>query len=127
MFYPKADCCPYNNNMRSDKIVSDLSASEEENNELCQENCGDVSNKCEMMRKIQELDFAIIDLNLFLDTHPECKEAIALFKELSATSKSLKNDYQARYGPLFVHNSSNPEYFEWVDKCEKWPWEKGHC
>ena len=80
-----------------------------------------------MMRKIQEIDFAIIDLNLFLDTHPQCQEAIELFKELAATSKSLKSDYQAKYAPLYVHNSTNSNSFDWVDKCEKWPWEKGNC
>ena len=127
MFYPKADCCPYNNNIQSDKASADLNLPDEKNSELCLENSCNVSEKCEMMRKIQEIDFAIIDLNLFLDTHPQCKEAITLFKELSATSKSLKNDYQARYGPLYVYNSSNPDYFEWVEKCGKWPWEKGYC
>lgn len=127
MFYPKADCCPYNNDIRSDKTATGLNTPVDKDAELCLENSDNISDKCKMMRKIQELDFAIIDLNLFLDTHPQCREAIDLFKELSATCKSLKNDYQSRYGPLFVHNSSNSEYFEWVDKCEKWPWEKGCC
>ncbi|MBO5743503.1 MAG: spore coat protein CotJB [Clostridia bacterium] len=127
MFYPKADCCPFSYDEQKKKILSDSSAAEEKETELCVENQAYVSSRCEMMRRIQELDFAIIDLNLFLDTHPESAEAIELFKELAATCKSLKNDYQAKYGPLYVHNSSNDSFFDWVEKCEKWPWEKASC
>jgi len=77
----------------------------------------------EMMKKIQELDFSIIDLNLFLDTHPSCKEALELFTKLCATSKSLKKDFQKKFYPLYSENSSDNLPFEWVNKCIKWPWE----
>lgn len=122
MFYPKAECCPFN----SDNAASDNNALSSETNKCKNniENDNIVSTKCEMMRKIQEVDFAIIDLNLFLDTHPDCAEALELFTKLTATSKSLKNDYQAKYGPLYVTKSSNNVPFDWVEKCSKWPWER---
>lgn len=119
MFYPKADCCPYNSDetiIPAEKIISKMQ-------DAILENESNMSGKCEMMRKIQETDFAIIDLNLFLDTHPNCSEALELFTKLAATSKSLKNDYQSKYGPLYVEKSSANTPFEWVDKCRKWPWE----
>ena len=122
MFYPKAECCPFN----CDNAASDNSAMSPEV-DYCKnniENGNNVSTKCEMMRKIQEVDFAIIDLNLFLDTHPDCDEALELFTKLAATSKSLKNDYQAKYGPLYAPYSSKNTPFEWVEKCGKWPWER---
>ena len=122
MFYPKAECCPFN----SDNAAFDNNALSSETNKCKNniENDNIVSTKCEMMRKIQEVDFAIIDLNLFLDTHPDCAEALELFTKLTATSKSLKNDYQAKYGPLYVTKSSNNVPFDWVEKCSKWPWER---
>ena len=77
-----------------------------------------------MMQKIQEIDFAIIDLNLFLDTHPNCKDALELFTKLAATSRSLKSDYQRKYGPLYAANSENSTPFAWVHDDYKWPWQK---
>ena len=124
MFYPKADCCPFNSDERDAKNMPHSHLPEDAKAEILLENEMNVSARCEMMRKIQEVDFAIIDLNLFLDTHPECKEALDLFTQLASTSKSLKTDHQRKYGPLYVQNSSNSVPFEWVEKCEKWPWEK---
>ncbi len=119
MFYPKAGCCPFN----SDDITA---VPKEKEATLCVTNLENENKMCtqeEMMRKIQEVDFAIIDLNLFLDTHPKCQEALDLFTELCATSKSLKNDYQSKYGPIYVTKSSPTVPFDWVDPCKKWPWE----
>jgi len=125
MFYPKADCCPFNADENCASAHKDgLKQREADlfNNNM--ENDNHNYSKCEMARQIQEIDFAIIDLNLFLDTHPNCKEALELFTELCATSKSLKNDYQAKYGPLYATKSSRNTPFEWVGACYKWPWEK---
>lgn len=119
MFYPKASCCPFNSE-------DNINSSDINNSNLCVSNLENEDNICtqnEMMKKIQEVDFAIIDLNLFLDTHPECSEALELFTKLSATSKSLKSDYQSKYGPLYVTKAAPTVPFDWVDPCRKWPWE----
>lgn len=122
MLYPKADCCPFNKDECQNSYEDDLSL-KKFNDNTSNNNDSFGSSQCEMMRKIQELDFSIIDLNLFLDTHPNCSEALELFTKLAATCKSLKNDYQAKYGPLYATKSKNSTPFEWVDACYKWPWE----
>ncbi len=124
MFYPKADCCPFND--------SDIGNTQTMNQVVRQNN--DHMNEAEkpenvftqkdLMKKIQEVDFALIDLNLFLDTHPQCKEALALFNELSYASENLKNEYQKNFGPLYATKSPDTVPFKWVDSCYKWPWEK---
>ena len=124
MFYPKADCCPFNCDEPDKADTHSSSLQEDENLKLCLETPENICAKNEMMRKIQELDFAIIDLNLFLDTHPNCEEALELFTRLCATSKSVKNDYQAKYGPLYANKTPNSTPFMWVEECKKWPWEK---
>jgi len=132
MYYPKAKCCPFNTDDEKAPLtprqptVRAESESEPETEHDCNHSGSEshTGSKHEMMQKIQEIDFAIIDLNLFLDTHPNCKEALELFTELCATSKSLKNDYQAKYGPLYATKSSRNTPFEWVGACYKWPWEK---
>ena len=124
MFYPKSEFCPFNPDEPKREIYnSSIAESENEINRFDEMTNNNSSSQCEMLRRIQEIDFAIIDLNLFLDTHPNCNEALELFTKLSATSKSLKHDYQSKYGPLYVTKSADKTPFEWVDKCYKWPWE----
>lgn len=125
MFYPPAECCPFN----SDEPIhspSDNSGNTPTNNitDLSKMECEKSKNiQCEMLKKIRELEFAVTDLNLFLDTHPDCNEALELFTELSASLKSLKSDYQANYAPLYARESSDSLPFAWVNSEYKWPWE----
>lgn len=89
-----------------------------------QDNTGNGNmTKSEMMRRISELDFAITDLNLYLDTHPDNKEALEMLTKLAATVKSLKADYTQRYGPLLVTDVMNETPFSWVSPEHKWPWQ----
>ncbi len=87
------------------------------------ENTPNYNTECEMMRKIQETEFSIVDLNLFLDTHPDSKEALELYTKLCATLKSLKADYVSKYGPLCAKDSVNKAPFQWVETGRKWPWQ----
>lgn len=85
-------------------------------------NSGNMS-KSEMLKRISELDFAITDLNLYLDTHPENKEALEMLTKLAATCKSLKADFTQKYGPLLVTDVMNETPFSWVSPEHKWPWQ----
>ena len=39
-------------------------------------------NKEKLMREIQEVGFALVDLNLFLDSHPDNKLALDFFEDM---------------------------------------------
>ena len=39
-----------------------------------------------LMKKIQTYDFYLVDLHLFLDSHPNCKEALEYFKKYKELS-----------------------------------------
>ena len=80
-------------------------------------------NKNELMQYISELEFAITDLNLYLDTHPDSREALEMFTKLSATLKSLKADYTKRYAPICASDAKNETPFSWVSPEHKWPWQ----
>ena len=58
-------------------------------------NC-DMNNmsRREMMMKIRELDFAIIELGLYLDTNPDDEKALCLHREYTKKVKDLKDKYQ---------------------------------
>lgn len=82
------------------------------------------SSKNELMCKIQQASFAAYDLQLYLDTHPDCKDALELYTKLNATVASLRQDYENSYGPLKATSSLNDVPFKWVDNCYEWPWAK---
>lgn len=44
----------------------------------------------DLMKKIYELEFSTIDLNLYLDNHPENSDALQAFNELSKNTNKLK-------------------------------------
>jgi len=120
MIYPKNPYCPLNNPCPPQ---SDSGNDNCDNN--CNNNGGNNSGSnmnCEMMlKKISELEFAITDLNLYLDTHPNNKDALKMLTQLSATLKSMMYDYVQKCGPLVVTDVSDTTPFEWTQG--KWPWQ----
>lgn len=83
----------------------------------------DNMNRNELMQYISELEFALVDLNLYLDTHPDNAEALEMFTKLAATLKSLKADYAKKYAPITAMDVRNETPFEWVSSEHKWPWQ----
>ncbi len=77
-------------------------------------------NRNDMLRRIMELEFAATDLNLYLDNHPDDREALEMFTKLCAMLKSLEHDYSRRFEPLTAGESSNQTPFQWVKTA--WPW-----
>ena len=79
-------------------------------------------SKDELLREIMELDFAVNDLALYLDTHPCCQKALRLHKEYTEKLEKLKKEYTSHYGPLSIYDDIN----SWNTCVEHpWPWERG--
>lgn len=77
---------------------------------------------CPLMRQLQEVSFALVDLNLYLDNYPNNQQALADFNRLSQQYAELKNSYEAQYGPLTNFGYSCSQYpWQWIG--EPWPWE----
>lgn len=78
----------------------------------CQnENTIDCCAKEEMLQQIRCYDFAINELALYLDTHPEDDKALCLHRKYAREAKDLKDKYQKVYGPLTINFP-----------CNKWRW-----
>lgn len=76
----------------------------------------------ELMDKIYELKFAVVDLNLFLDNNPDNKEALMDYNAFTEELNRLTEIYETQFGPLTNFGGSKSQYpFGWVD--EPWPWE----
>ncbi len=80
------------------------------------------STRREMMQEIRSLEFAIIELALYLDTHPEDQKALCLHNKYCKEVKELKDKYQKVYGPLTINYPCNK--WRWLE--EPWPWERGN-
>lgn len=80
-------------------------------------------NKDKLMHEIMALDFALVDLKLYLNTHPDCKDSIKLYNSIVEKRKVLYDTYQSLYGPLVAETYSNSDdSWDWIDN--PWPWQK---
>lgn len=80
-------------------------------------------SRLDLLTKIQELGFACLDLNLYLDNNPDDKKAINTYNSFSAQFAQAKCAYESKYGPLtnFGYAQSNCPW-QWVD--QPWPWDR---
>lgn len=80
------------------------------------------SEKEELLLKIYEYDFAINDLSLWLDLHPDDKSIYNEFKNYTDYLKELVQAYERKYGPLEISCSDYDNYLWYKGP---WPFEGG--
>ena len=81
-----------------------------------------MNNQAKMLTDIDSLEFAIIDLNLYLDVYPDDKYAIELFNKYRSEQNELLHNYQNEYGPILL-NSDALNNMPWMWNNKPWPWE----
>lgn len=79
---------------------------------------------------LDQVSFSVVEMNLYLDTHPYDEDALAFFREKLALRKEALQEYAQKYGPLTIDTANDRMScsFEWVT--QPWPWElnqKGRC
>ncbi|MFT9488087.1 spore coat protein CotJB [Tepidibacillus infernus] len=73
-----------------------------------------------LLRQYQELEFAAVEVRLYLDTHPFDQGAQCDFKRYTYQMMMLRPHLERHFGPLQQGFSyENPA--RWID--EPWPWE----
>jgi spore coat protein JB len=76
----------------------------------------------ELMEELQAVDFVLVDLTLYLDTHPEDQQAIIQYNNFAKARKQLKRKIESIYGPLQQYGNSYVGYpWNWDDG--PWPWQ----
>lgn len=78
----------------------------------------------ELLHKIQKWHFRAVELNLFLDTHPEDQRALNDYNQAVERLHALHRVYEERYGPLMNHGGS-PSDCPWAWVNDPWPWDIG--
>ncbi|AYD41180.1 spore coat protein CotJB [Clostridium fermenticellae] len=80
----------------------------------------DKVNKKELLKQISAVDFVLVDLHLYLNTHPSDCDAISKYNSISVEANRLKQNYEKYFGPL-AYGAYSECPWQWMD--EPWPWE----
>lgn len=70
-------------------------------------------------KAIAEAAFAVDELRLFLDTHPDCQQALAAYREATDQLCRLK---QAQTHSICALDAGKEGQWDWTQT--PWPWEK---
>ena len=82
----------------------------------------DCYSQHELLYNIQIIDFSLVEVNLFLDTHPTDMAALQYYHKLKALREKAVADYTARFGPLTIYTVESANCWSWIDN--PWPWER---
>ena len=74
-----------------------------------------------LMKDVMRLSFVTLEANLFLDTHPNNKKALAYFKKYNEMLQTKKKEYERLYGPLTAYGNESDK--EWLWSTQAWPWQ----
>ena len=73
-----------------------------------------------LMKQLQMYDFAVIEAGLFLDTHPNDKEALNYFNKVRKLAENAREDYEKKYGPNLMTSTEGRTNWEWALKPGPW-------
>lgn len=74
----------------------------------------------EMLRQLSALDFYSIDLHLYLNTHPDDRDALNKYNAVVTEAGALRREFENMYGPL-MQNQPGRLPWQWIDN--PWPWQ----
>lgn len=76
----------------------------------------------ELLHELQANSFALVDLQLYLDTHPDDEVATRDFTVYAQRERLLTRAFEQRFGPLRHYGESSVVDFDkWL--FDPWPWE----
>ena len=74
-----------------------------------------------LLSLIRRLDFALVEINLYLDTHPYSQTALRYFEQLLCERNQAAKQYETTFGPLTA--ATNGMRDEWMWSTGAWPWQ----
>lgn len=85
------------------------------------ENMRDCRGQSALLKEITTVSFTVDELRLFLDTHPDNAEALALFNSNAKKRRELMREYTDKYGPLDAYSENTFDGWSW--NTAPMPWE----
>lgn len=75
-----------------------------------------------LLQEIRKLSFAIQEVTLYLDGHPEDRDALAYYHKNNELKAAAVSAYEKKYGPFTVSGNESTTLWQW--SCTPWPWEE---
>lgn len=72
------------------------------------------------LTELQALEFVLVELGLYLDTHQDDAQAMELYRQYAALEKEGKARYEAMYGPITQTATAQAKTWTWL--MDPWPW-----
>lgn len=73
--------------------------------------------------ELMAIEFAMKELNLYLDTHAQDREVLQLYLSYIKLAKEGRERYQKMYGPLTATDLTLEDGYTWIN--DPWPWDIG--
>ena len=70
--------------------------------------------------RLQQVDFALAETILYLDTYPHCKEALSYYHKLLEAREKIMHEYQV-HAPVTALGNTSHDSWDWIDS--PWPWQ----
>ena len=82
-----------------------------------------MNQKDQMLHDIGIVDFVLVELTLYLDTHPFDREAMEYFNHYSRIKNQMVKEFSLRYYPLNMNHAESNKEWRWGQA--PLPWEGG--
>lgn len=82
------------------------------------------ATQCEqdsLKARLNELDFAAIEMKLYLDNHPNDTAALARMQAICQEKENVYAEYNEKFPPLRACNMKAKDGWLWAET--PWPWE----
>lgn len=102
-------------------IAPNMNMSEKNNMNMPHKN---LSEREMALWKVQAYEFALLEVGLFLDNHPNDQTALSYFKQYRDLKHQAESDFTKKFGPITMdHMDSDLSTWRWIEN--PWPWETG--
>jgi spore coat protein JB len=82
-----------------------------------------LNEHAELLTYLDMLDFAMIDIGLYLDVFPNDNNMIAIYNNIKEEKNKVMYKYEEKYGPITL-NSDELNKSPWCWDKTPWPWEE---
>jgi spore coat protein JB len=76
-----------------------------------------------LLKTIQQYDFTLYELNLYLDTHPHCQKGLTSYRKYLKLKQDAVAEYTKRYAPITAEDLL-PDATHWDWASSSFPWER---
>ncbi len=85
-------------------------------------NCNN-NERMRLLNAVNQFGFALSDITLYLDTHPQDQEALDYYRHMNRMYHKASAEFENKFGPLTQFSGQEENIWKW--STQTWPWERG--